>query len=56
MSETVATVKVLPWSSDQGDFVLINEADFDPVKHEAFTEPAEPTEPPPAKPARKPKE
>ncbi len=28
------TMKVKPWSEDQGDHVLINTADFDPDKHE----------------------
>ncbi|NLS03614.1 hypothetical protein HGP14_09610 [Rhizobium sp. P32RR-XVIII] len=27
------TMKVKPWSEDQGDHVLINKADFDPDKH-----------------------
>lgn len=26
-------IKVAPWGDDQGDFVLINEADFDPKFH-----------------------
>lgn len=30
------TVKVKSWSADQGEFVLINAADFDPAVHEAF--------------------
>ncbi|MFC0666244.1 hypothetical protein ACFSKY_00115 [Azotobacter chroococcum] len=28
------TVKVKPWGKDQGEFVLINEDDFDPKAHE----------------------
>lgn len=28
------TMKVKPWSEEQGDFVLINADDFDPSKHE----------------------
>ena len=40
------TVKVKPWSKDQGDFVAINESDFDPSLHELY-EPA--AEVPPAK-------
>ncbi|MGZ3309098.1 MAG: hypothetical protein ACXU8R_11320 [Xanthobacteraceae bacterium] len=28
------TMKVKPWSEDQGDHVLINKADFDPERHE----------------------
>jgi len=30
------TIKVNPWSADQGDFVVINAADFDPLLHTAF--------------------
>lgn len=33
------TVKVKPWGKDQGEFVLINEDDFDPKAHELL-EPA----------------
>ncbi|MEE4461551.1 hypothetical protein V2S84_05335 [Azotobacter chroococcum] len=33
------TVKVKPWGKDQGEFVLINEGDFDPKVHELL-EPA----------------
>jgi hypothetical protein len=29
-----ATIQVKPWSHDQGDFVIINEGDFDPDFHE----------------------
>jgi hypothetical protein len=32
------TIKVKPWSPDQGDHVLINASDFDPEKHERFDE------------------
>lgn len=28
------TIKVKPWADDQGDYVLINEDDFDAAKHE----------------------
>lgn len=28
------TIQVKPWSDDQGDFVIINEVDFDPKFHE----------------------
>jgi hypothetical protein len=28
------TVKVKPWSKDQGDFVIINKDEFDKNKHE----------------------
>lgn len=34
MSHTVPTVKVKPWGEGQGDFVEINEADFDAAIHE----------------------
>lgn len=30
------TIKVKPWSNDQGDFVVINAADFDPAVHVAL--------------------
>ena len=29
----IETVKVMPWSKDQGDHVVINKADFNPEKH-----------------------
>ena len=32
------TVKVKPWSKDQGDYVLINELDFDPKIHALYEE------------------
>ncbi len=34
------TMKVKPWSEDQGDYVVINKADFDQDIHEAFDEKA----------------
>lgn len=30
------TIKVQPWGEDQGDFVLINEEDFDESFHKRF--------------------
>ncbi len=30
------TIKVQPWGEDQGDFVLINEEDFDESIHKRF--------------------
>ena len=30
------TVRVKPWGKDQGEFVLINAADFDPKVHTPF--------------------
>lgn len=46
-------IKVKPWGKNQGDFVQIEESDFDPDKHELLEAPklTEPTEPTPAKPA-----
>lgn len=35
MSETM---KVKPWGEGQGDFVLIDAADFDPDKHQPHDE------------------
>lgn len=32
------TIKVNPWGKGQGDFVLINEVDFDPDFHELYGE------------------
>ncbi|MBZ9600745.1 hypothetical protein [Phyllobacterium chamaecytisi] len=45
------TIRVKPWSDDQGDFVIINEADFDPKFHELLdaapaTKPAAPASTP----------
>lgn len=34
MSETVETMKIKPAHADQGEFVVINKADFDPAIHE----------------------
>lgn len=31
------TLKVKPWGENQGDYVLINEADFDKSKHVKYT-------------------
>ena len=35
------TIKVKPWGKDQGDFVVINKADFDPEVHELLESDAE---------------
>jgi hypothetical protein len=35
------TIKVKPWGDDQGDFVLINEDDFDANFHEKLEDPAD---------------
>lgn len=35
-------IKVKPWGKDQGDYVLINESDFDEKKHEKYEEPSPP--------------
>lgn len=40
--DIVPTVKVKPWGKDQGDFVEINEEDFDPKVHKAFEEESKP--------------
>jgi hypothetical protein len=43
MAEQTNTIKIKPSSPDQGDFVLINEADFDASVHQVFdAAPAEP--------------
>ncbi|PRD42114.1 hypothetical protein C5748_18365 [Phyllobacterium phragmitis] len=34
------TIHVKPWSKDQGEYVIINKADFDPKRHELFEEAA----------------
>ncbi|QAZ45948.1 hypothetical protein [Mesorhizobium sp. Pch-S] len=40
------TIKVQPWGEDQGEYVLINEEDFDAKFHEPFDEGAQPTDAP----------
>ena len=35
------TLKVKPWGKDQGDFVVINEEDFDPKVHALLDNAAE---------------
>jgi hypothetical protein len=35
------TIKVKPWSKDQGDYVLINAEDFDESKHERYINPTD---------------
>lgn len=32
------TIQVMPWGEDQGDFVVINEEDFDPSVHKRYEE------------------
>ena len=32
------TIQVMPWGDDQGDFVLINEDDFDSSVHKRYEE------------------
>lgn len=34
----IKTIKVTPWGAGQGDFVEINESDFDEKKHQPFVE------------------
>jgi len=57
MSDSVPTVRVLPWAPSQGAFVVINEADFDPSVHTLFVDateaPAESSEAEPAPAKRK---
>ena len=36
----MVTIKVNPWGKDQGEFVLINESDFDPAVHVKFDDEA----------------
>lgn len=38
MSHAIPTIKVKPWGDDQGDYVLINECDFDAEVYELFEE------------------
>jgi hypothetical protein len=38
MSDIVKTVKVKPWGEGQGDFVEINEDDFDPKTHKKLSD------------------
>lgn len=32
----IPTIRVMPWGADQGEYVVINEADFDPAVHTRF--------------------
>lgn len=36
MNEIVTTVRVMPWSPDQGEYVLIDAADYDPARHTLY--------------------
>lgn len=46
----VPVIRIMPSHPSQGDFVEINETDFDPAKHERYEPaPAASSEPPPAK-------
>ena len=38
---SLPTVRVKPWAESQGEFVLINEADFDPARHVLYDESAQ---------------
>lgn len=49
MSDQLPVLKVKPWAPSQGEFVHINEADFDPDVHELFDTPTD------AQPATEPK-
>lgn len=37
----VTTIKVKPWGAGQGEFVEINESDFDPTVHTLYEPEAE---------------
>jgi len=50
MPDTVETVRVMPSHPSQGDWVVINKADFDPLVHTLYGQaPAEQDEQPAAK-------
>jgi hypothetical protein len=36
----IPTIRVKPWSKDQGLFVVLNEEDFDPQRHELYVDEA----------------
>lgn len=40
MLEGGDVVRCKPWGKEQGDFVLVNKADFDPEFHQLFDAPA----------------
>lgn len=44
--DTVKTIKIQPWGKGQGDFVEINESDFDPQKHKKYNAKEIPPAPP----------
>lgn len=44
------TVKVMPWADGQGDYVLINQDDFNPDVHKLYAEPQAKTKQATAKP------
>lgn len=46
MSDIVPTVRVKAWGKGQGDFVDINESDFDPKVHERVVDVPPPPPPP----------
>ncbi|MDU4249009.1 hypothetical protein [Pseudomonas sp.] len=41
----MSVIKVKPWGKDQGDYVLINEEDFNAEVHELLDAPAEKAKP-----------
>lgn len=51
----VNTIKVQPWGKDQGDYVLINESDFNPNFHKKLGEKTQEPEEKPKRQSRKPK-
>lgn len=36
MNDEIKTMKVKPWGKNQGDYVIINEDDFDPERHTPY--------------------
>jgi hypothetical protein len=46
--ETVKTIRVEAWGQKQGEFVEINESDFDPKKHKPYQGKTPNGAPPPA--------
>lgn len=49
MHETIPTVRIKATDPEQGEFIVINESDFDPTKHERVG--IAPPPPPPFEPA-----
>lgn len=47
--DTCETIKVMPWGTDQGEFVEINASDFDAAVHTKYDPDAQPAPKPRAK-------